>query len=703
MSTVAPVADPERPANPPAAPAWSAPLFVWGVLALALLADMVFVGQFGLDFPNGDEWVMAPVLTGEQPLTLDWLWAQVNEHRVPLPKLVLLASYRVTGYDFRAAMFFNVFGLGALAAALVLAARTLRGRIAYVDAFFPLALLHWGQYEEFLWGWQVDQVLPGVLAASLPVFIVRGGTRLTLKTAVLVGACLLSLPLCGAMGLPYVPLLALWLAYSGVRTWFSSGPHRRRDGLLAVAFALAALFLVGLYFQGYETTTAHPPSPGLRASLKTGAQFLSLNFGLAAIPLWPFSALAMVGLGLLGVAALVLVWVGQPQDRGRALGLLSFLASTAVLTLGIGWGRAGLGETAGFAPRYVVLAVPALCGLYIVWVLYHGPTARLAQMVLFTLVCGAFFLNVHLGLEGAKTGQKVYLLEAFDQDLRDRVSPNLLAERYTHVQTPWLSPEEFAVLLEGMKQAGIGRFGALQSDPACREVLIPVRPIAVNQMTWDAEEGIGRGDGGIDPFLVFRLREPQFVHAVRLKYSYEDAHSPANFQMFWRRTDSQEFVETERTARLELRTDPGERVVTVRVNDTIDAIRIDPDTKSCVFKLVTISLLVPVEGDFPDRVGFGGVFDVVAEGCLYGWAWDPRASHQPISVDIYDGEDLLATVLADQFREDLRQAGVGNGRHGFAYPVPAQLQDGQDHTIRIRVAGSSVELEGSRKILRIPP
>jgi hypothetical protein len=463
MSMVATTAQPSRPASSSSGPEWGASAFVWGVLLLVLLADLLFVGKFGLDFPDGDEWIMAPVLTGEQPLTVAWLWSPCNEHRVPLAKLILLALYKISGYDFRAAMFFNVLALSALASAMVFVAKTLRGRTSYVDAFFPLILLHWGQYDNFLWGWQVHQVLSAILVCLLLVAVVRRGARLTLGSTILAGACLLLLPMCGAMGLVFVPLFALWLGYCGVLTWSSPETHRKRNSLLMFGVAGAGFLLEGLYFHGYQSTARVDP-PSLQDSLRTAAQFLSVNFGLAASPLWPFSALAMIGLLLLGVAALILVWLRQPEDRFRVLGLLAMLVSIAVLALAIGWGRADLGPEAGFASRYVVLAVPALCWVYLTWGLYKGPSAGLAQMVLFTLACAVFSINAHLGLQGAKDRNSICRLEEFDQDLRDGVSPRQLAERYADIQVPWLSPEEFAGLLGRMRQAGIGRFQFPQKD-----------------------------------------------------------------------------------------------------------------------------------------------------------------------------------------------------------------------------------------------
>ena len=80
--------------------------FVWGVWGAMLLAALAFVWKFGSNVPYWDEWgEMVPILTGEQPVNAAWLWSEHNGHRIPLPKLLLLAACKLTGSDFRVGMY----------------------------------------------------------------------------------------------------------------------------------------------------------------------------------------------------------------------------------------------------------------------------------------------------------------------------------------------------------------------------------------------------------------------------------------------------------------------------------------------------------------------------------------------------------------------------------------------------------------------
>src|SRR5262245_25563420 len=199
-------------------------------------AAVVYIARFGRNVPFSDDWPMVPLITGDQSVTTDWLWEQFNEHRWPLAKLTLLGLYRLTGGDFRAGMVFNVLVLGVLAAAMIGAARRLRGGTSYSDAFFPLLLLNWGHYENLLWSTMVCFLLTILLIGGVLLVIVAGRDPFGLRGAILAGVCVLLLPLCGALGLIYAAALVPWLVYMSGRCWRSPGPRQRFIAGLTLAF-----------------------------------------------------------------------------------------------------------------------------------------------------------------------------------------------------------------------------------------------------------------------------------------------------------------------------------------------------------------------------------------------------------------------------------------------------------------------------------
>ncbi len=68
-----------------------------------------------------------------------------------------------------------------------------------------------------------------------------------------------------------------------------------------------------------------------------------------------------------------------------------------------------------------------------------------------------------------------------------------------------------------------------------------------------------------------------------------------------------------------------------------------------------------------------GYFDAVAGGYAQGWARD-TASPDPASVSVRCNGDPIGVAVADIYRPDLKQAGYGEGKHGFAFQVPQGLE-----------------------------
>jgi hypothetical protein len=111
-------------------------------------------------------------------------------------------------------------------------------------------------------------------------------------------------------------------------------------------------------------------------------------------------------------------------------------------------------------------------------------------------------------------------------------------------------------------------------------------------------------------------------------------------------------------------------------------------------------------GDTPDQYkpekaglvvegSFDGHLELVNRNEIAGWAWDSSRPKKPVDVEIYDGDTPLKTVPASQFRQDLLEAKIGDGTHGFVWSTPASLKDGKPHSVRAKVSGSKFELHGS--------
>ncbi len=78
-----------------------------------------------------------------------------------------------------------------------------------------------------------------------------------------------------------------------------------------------------------------------------------------------------------------------------------------------------------------------------------------------------------------------------------------------------------------------------------------------------------------------------------------------------------------------------------------------------------------------------GFVDQAGPDIVTGWAQLIDHPEAPVSLDILAGGRHVATVLANQYRADLRAAGLGSGCHAFSYAPPRNL------TGPVEVRGSS--------------
>lgn len=113
---------------------------------------------------------------------------------------------------------------------------------------------------------------------------------------------------------------------------------------------------------------------------------------------------------------------------------------------------------------------------------------------------------------------------------------------------------------------------------------------------------------------------------------------------------------------------------------------------------------VRVQSDdyYNDRIApaYEGCHDTANCTIIHGWVWDRNHPNRRIQTEIYEGRNRLAVVTADEFRVDLAATGKGDGKHAFTYQVPYRLKDGKSHSIRVKIAGTKLDLSFTQKRIR---
>jgi glycosyltransferase involved in cell wall biosynthesis len=99
-----------------------------------------------------------------------------------------------------------------------------------------------------------------------------------------------------------------------------------------------------------------------------------------------------------------------------------------------------------------------------------------------------------------------------------------------------------------------------------------------------------------------------------------------------------------------------------------------------------------------------GSIDFIDHVQVEGWAQDEAAPETAVSIVVSDNGKVIGRVVAEAFRSDLREAGVGHGRHGFKFVFPAPLSPSRAHVIRLCAADGS-DLPDSPQTLAasVPP
>ena len=90
-----------------------------------------------------------------------------------------------------------------------------------------------------------------------------------------------------------------------------------------------------------------------------------------------------------------------------------------------------------------------------------------------------------------------------------------------------------------------------------------------------------------------------------------------------------------------------------------------------------------------------GRLDTVDADRITGWARDVEAPERRVRLRVRDNGAILGEVLADMFRVDLLEAGIGDGCFAFVLRVPGGLSPAQHHAITVERAVDGAVLPGS--------
>ena len=440
--------------------------FCWAVWATLLAMALYFLVTRVSNIPMSEDWLMVPPLAGLEKHFGAWLWEQNNEHRVPLPKLILLAILKLTGGSFKTAMLANIAFLAAISAGMMVAVWSARrGRARFSDAFFPVIFLNVGHWENMFWAWQMAFVLSAVLGC-IPLVVLAARRPLKTVSALWIGASLIAMPLCGASGLLLIPVLTMWAAYAGLTLLRTDG--RNLAGWILLASPILTFAVCGLYFVGYTRPSWTGPATTVAHTLVASLQFLALAFGPVARSAWMLSVPLTLLIVLVTAQCLTAALRrADNAERLRVSGLVAFFLTALFNAAAMGYGRAAVIGTASylaFPLRYCLLAVPLLCVAYIAIDQFgSGDLKRYLPQALCAAACVLMPLNIGQGRAWARVFEPS--ITGIYDDIRLGRSSEEIANRYNEFLVHWKTPEEVAELVRLAHRANISPFLSMKEEP----------------------------------------------------------------------------------------------------------------------------------------------------------------------------------------------------------------------------------------------
>ncbi|MGC2112514.1 MAG: hypothetical protein WA655_23550 [Candidatus Korobacteraceae bacterium] len=336
-------------------------ILLGGIATIAISAYMVIAGYSSLPYSDGWTQIFA-ANSGENPLSLRWLWRQHNEHRLVIPKLFLVADLRF----FRARqvlLLASIFAIQFLHWMLLCwSMRALggwRGALWRTGAgLAAFCLFCPSQWENLTWGFQTCFVLPGLFATCAFVSLLlywsaaRDGDRPHAWKFLLFS-------IAAALG-------ATYSLASGNLLWpllIAAAVVLRLRLAVVLSYAVTGTISTALYLHGYVRPLQNSdPAASIRSPLKLleyfavylGSSWVRQSIGVAA-----FCGI----LGLL-IALIFLVRSGRSSAdspfRHQLVLTLLFCLGTGLLTA---LGRVNAGDMQAFSSRYQTIALLFWCCL----------------------------------------------------------------------------------------------------------------------------------------------------------------------------------------------------------------------------------------------------------------------------------------------------------------------------------------------------
>jgi hypothetical protein len=346
------------------------------ILALVPLVFLIWViAQYAVAVPYLDQWELVPLLekTYHGELTLRDLWAQHNEHRIIFPQIIMLVLARLTHWNIHYELAVNIILALGIFAVLAHQVKITRRKLGVAGLFWAipaisLVVFSISQYQNWLWGWQLQMLLNLLAVAGGIVLLANDDTFRWSKfaAAALLGIVATYSFANGALFWP-IGLAILLITTAGTRERWTA----------LIGWILIGALTLGIYFYHYQKPQEHPP---LGLIFKMPVEYAVFVFkyigGICAQRMGGDTAADGVLAFIFGLAGTVaLGWAGWMLVRKQIANLRTLLPYFALSLYSVGSalvtgiGRLGFGSNQALASRYCTMVTPLWVSLIVFLIL----------------------------------------------------------------------------------------------------------------------------------------------------------------------------------------------------------------------------------------------------------------------------------------------------------------------------------------------
>lgn len=310
-----------------------------------------FVYTYTVNVPFWDQWEIVPIIQNINDGNLNWndFWKQHNEHRLLLPRIIMITSAYLTNWNLKTETLISIM-LAVMSFGLLIKTVQLTYKKPFtwqVYGLLVLCSLIWFspvQFENWLWGWQIQWYL-NVLAVMGVIYSIALLLRNKDSNGALIAgvgsAAVAQYSLGNGVLLWPILLLSLWFI----------GIEKKKLAIAAAAGVVSTL----AYYIGYH----NPDGPSKTLALKEPLDFIKYYFAYLGRPLTYRPKLSfLLGVAMTityAVAALYLLIKRRKQFNASlpwfALGLYVFM-SAGITSLS----RLGFGVVTSMTSRYSTIS-----------------------------------------------------------------------------------------------------------------------------------------------------------------------------------------------------------------------------------------------------------------------------------------------------------------------------------------------------------